>query len=62
MIVKELFGTQIINASFLFANSNILVKYWVNKKVMQHLLKIFRKVAAIVFNFEFIYDVGSYEV
>ena len=26
MIVKELFGTQIINASFLFANSNISVK------------------------------------
>jgi hypothetical protein len=28
MIVKELFGTQIINASFLFANSNISVKYY----------------------------------
>ena len=28
MIVKELFGTQIINASFLFANSNIPVKYY----------------------------------
>jgi hypothetical protein len=27
MIVKEFFGTQIINASFLFANSNISVKY-----------------------------------
>jgi hypothetical protein len=26
MIVKELFGTKIINASFLFANSNISVK------------------------------------
>jgi hypothetical protein len=26
MIVKELLGTQIINASFLFANSNISVK------------------------------------
>jgi hypothetical protein len=28
MIVKELFGAQIINASFLFANSNISVKYY----------------------------------
>ena len=28
MIAKELFGTQIINASFLFANSNISVKYY----------------------------------
>ena len=28
MIVKELFGTKIINASFLFANSNISVKYY----------------------------------
>jgi hypothetical protein len=28
MKVKELFGTQIINASFLFANSNISVKYY----------------------------------
>jgi hypothetical protein len=28
MIVKELFGRQIINASFLFANSNISVKYY----------------------------------
>ena len=28
MIVKELFGTQIINASFLNANSNIWVKYY----------------------------------
>jgi hypothetical protein len=28
MIIKELFGTQIINASFLFANSNISVKYY----------------------------------
>jgi hypothetical protein len=28
MIVKELLGTQIINASFLFANSNISVKYY----------------------------------
>ena len=28
MIVKKLFGTQIINASFLFANSNISVKYY----------------------------------
>jgi hypothetical protein len=27
MIVKELFGTQIINSSILFANSNISVKY-----------------------------------
>jgi len=28
MIVKELFGTQIINALFLFGNSNISVKYY----------------------------------
>ncbi len=28
MIVKELFGKQIINASILFANSNISVKYY----------------------------------
>jgi len=28
MIVKELFGTQIINASFLFAKSNSSVKYY----------------------------------
>ena len=28
MIAKEFFGTQIINASFLFANSNISVKYY----------------------------------
>jgi hypothetical protein len=28
MIVKELFGTQFINASFLFANSNISVKHY----------------------------------
>jgi len=28
MIVKELFGTQIINASFLIANINISVKYY----------------------------------
>jgi hypothetical protein len=28
MIVKELFGAKIINASFLFANSNISVKYY----------------------------------
>jgi hypothetical protein len=28
MIVKVFFGTQIINASFLFANSNISVKYY----------------------------------
>ncbi len=28
MIVKEFFGTKIINASFLFANSNISVKYY----------------------------------
>jgi hypothetical protein len=28
MIVKELFGTQIINASILNANSNISVKYY----------------------------------
>ena len=28
MIVEELFGTKIINASILFANSNISVKYY----------------------------------
>jgi hypothetical protein len=28
MIVKELFGTQIINAPILNANSNIWVKYY----------------------------------
>jgi hypothetical protein len=28
MIVKEFFGKQIINESFLFANSNISVKYY----------------------------------
>ena len=28
MMVKELFGTKIIYASFLFANSNISVKYF----------------------------------
>jgi len=31
MIVKELFGTQIINASFLFANSNIYGKILYSK-------------------------------
>ena len=35
--------------------------FWVNKKVMKHLLIIFCKVAT-VFYFEFIYDISTYEV
>ncbi len=31
MMVKKFFGTHIINASFLFANSNITVKYYTAK-------------------------------
>jgi hypothetical protein len=43
MIVKELFGTQIINASFLFANSNISVKYYSKNFPSVHFLAIIIK-------------------
>jgi hypothetical protein len=36
--------------------------YWVDKKVMEHFSIIFCKVAAIVLNFDFIYDISIHEV
>jgi hypothetical protein len=36
--------------------------YWVDKKVMRNFFKIFCNVAAIVFNFDFIYDMDAYKV
>ena len=53
MIVKELFGTQIINASFLFANSNISVKYY--SKDFPSVLKFNKEILKIIFPSNFIY-------
>ena len=40
----------------------MIIKYWVDKKVMRNFFKMFCKVAAIVLNFDFIYDMGTYKV
>jgi hypothetical protein len=50
MIVKELLGTQIINASILFENSNISVKYYS------------KDFPSVVQNLFYLYDISYYEV